>query len=435
MSRVERRVTLAPARDGRLAPYGVVALGALGAAAFAGEPTLALLAVPFVLALALGLRRTDPVAVTARVFLDADRVLEGDVVTGRLLLEWEGAYDAQVMLHRLDGVAPGHAEEVSASRRGATSIELPVRLEALHWGRHSLGEVWLRLAVPFGLVSWTGKVLSGPPIRVLPTADRLRRLLDPHESRAVWGAHPSRRLGDGHEFAELRPYAPGDRLRDLNWAATARHRQPFVNKHHPELAADVVIALDAFDDGSAGASEMLARAARAAWALASVHLAANDRLGLVGLGRTPHALLPAGGRLARYRLLDMLLRIGGEAAAHIMRRRGRTTPPAGALVIALTPLHDPWTVRVLEAWRARGRPVAVVVVEAPSPEGAESPAEALARRVWAVELGRRKHELASLGIPVVTAPADSSVASVVGALRRTPGVRSAPRGAARGAPS
>ncbi|NIR38774.1 MAG: DUF58 domain-containing protein, partial [Actinobacteria bacterium] len=245
------------------------------------------------------------------------------------------------------------------------SVALPIQLRATHWGRHTTGDVWLRIGVPFGFLSWTGMVVTGPTLRVLPALERLRRLLDPAESRAVMGAHRSVRLGDGDEFAELRPYTPGDRLRDLNWGATARHRRPFVNRHHPERAGEVVIAIDAFVDRSAGSTEALARAARAAWAVASIHLRANDRVGLVALGGRTRWLHPAGGRRAAYELLEALLGIGGEVADATGGHGGHVRPavPPSALVIALTPLQDRRTIGTLQWWRAHGRSVAVAVID------------------------------------------------------------------------
>ena len=38
----------------------------------------------------------------------------------------------------------------------------------------------------------------------------------------------------GEDFADLRPYVPGDRLRDLSWAASARSDEPWVVVHHPD---------------------------------------------------------------------------------------------------------------------------------------------------------------------------------------------------------
>lgn len=419
----EATATLPAVRDERLIPYCCVAIGGLAGALVTGQPALAALAAPFILALAIGLRRTAPLRVTARVTLDADQVLEGDVVTGRIALAWDGTLDARVLLHRLTGVvvrSPGDGAAWTLPAADGT-VELPFEFEATRWGRHTVGELWLKSASPFGLLSWTGKLLDGPVLRVLPASERLTRLLDPAESHAVLGVHRSRRIGVGHEFAELRPYAPGDRLRDLNWGATARHRRPFVNRHHPELSGDVVIALDALVDGSGGATAALARAARAAWAVASIHLQANDRVGLAGLGSTVHWLPPAGGRRAKYQLLETLLRVGGAAAERAPPRRGALLPavPPSALVVALTPLHDARFVTVLQAWRARGRAVAVIVIDTRDLLSAPaSGADALARRLWALELEGRRRALTGLGIPVVTVADDGPVAPVVSALRR-----------------
>jgi uncharacterized protein (DUF58 family) len=418
-------------RDGRLEAYALAALAGFGGALAAGQPALAALGVPFALALALGLRRTGPVEVRAVLALDAGQVLEGDPVTGRITVEWDGDLAADVMLHGLEGVEPAGPEPLSWSfPRGTRRIEVPIELRATQWGRHVVGEVWVRLHARFGLLSWMGKVVPSPFLRVLPREERLNRLLNPFDSRAVWGMHLSRRIGHGHEFAELRPYVPGDRLRDLNWKATARHGRPFVNRYHPELAGEVVLVLDAFGDGSASSTRALVRAARVAWALISVHLRANDRVGLAGIGGSTQWLPPGGGRLARYRLLETLLRIGGEAAA------GRAVPsgfhrlpvPSAALVVALSPLEDQASLDVLTAWRARGRSVVVAWIDTSDLFRPASEAEALAVRVWRVEVALRRRALADAGVPVVEAPVDAPAARIVPALRRArraPAVRRA----------
>lgn len=432
-SAVSATATLSPSRDERLVPYCVIAFGGLGAALVMGRPVLVALAVPFAIALALGLRRRGAVEVAVRVTLEADQVLEGDLVDGRIELEWDGGLDAQVLLHRLSGVVvSGHRGPCSWwLPAGSGRAELPIQLEAVQWGRHTTMEVWLRLGSPLSLLSWTGRVASGPTLRVLPGGERLTRLLDAAEPRAVLGTHRSNRLGDGHDFAELRPYTPGDRLRDLNWGATARHRRPFVNRHHPERSADVLIAIDAFVDRSSGSTEVLARAARAAWALASIHLRANDRVGLIGLGGRTQWLRPTGGRRAKYQLLEALLSVGGELTDSATRHdiHLRAAVPASALVVALTPLHDPRTIRTLQSWHARGRSVSVVVIETRDLLG-EPPsiADALARRLWSIRLDQHRRELTDVGIPLVTAAGDGSIPSAFSALRRARRAPSVRRG-------
>lgn len=417
---------LRPARDGRLVPYALAALAGFGGALAAGEPSLVALGLPFALALGLGLRRTGPVEVRAVLALDAGQVLEGDPVRGRLTVEWDGDLAADLRLHGLQGVEPVGADPLAWSfPRGTRQVEVPLELRATQWGRHSVGEVWVRLHGRFGLLSWTGKIAPPPALRVLPREERLNRLLNPSDSRAVWGMHLSRRIGHGHEFAELRPYVPGDRLRDLNWTATARRGRPFVNRYHPELAGEVVIVLDAFGDGSATSNRALVRAARVAWALISVHLRANDRVGLAGIGGSTQWLPPGGGRLARYRLLETLLRIGGEAAA------GRSVPsgfhrlpvPSSALVVALSPLEDQASLDALTAWRARGRSVVVAWIDTSELFQPAFGAEALAARVWRLEVELRRRALGKVGVPVVDVPVDAPVGRIAAALRR---VRRAP---------
>ena len=421
---------LTAAHDERLVPYSILAIAALAGALVTGYSGLAVLAAPFVLALTLGLRRSGTIPVNATVTLDSDQVLEGDLVTGRITLVWDGTFDADVILHRLSGVTMTRAGARSWSLpRSSGGAELPIELQATDWGRHTIGELWLRLTSPQGLLVWSGKVTAGPTLRVLPTADRLTRLLDPAEAHAVLGVHRSRRLGDGHDFAELRPYTPGDRLRDLNWGASARHRRPFVNRYHPERSGEVVIALDVFADGSVGSTRALASAARAAWALASVHLRTNDRVGIVGLGGRTQWLPPGGGRRAKYRLLETLLSIGGEVADSATRYQGhaRISLPASALIVALTPLQDRRIVETLSFWRARGRSVAVVVIDTRDMLGQPiSAAETLARRLWTLELDGYRGTLMRLGIPVVPMTEGGPLGPMISALRRArqaPGVR------------
>jgi uncharacterized protein (DUF58 family) len=192
-----------------------------------------------------------------------------------------------------------------------------------------------------------------------------------------------------------------------------------VNRHHPELAGQVVVALDAFNDGSAGSTEALSRAARAAWALASMHLRANDRVGLVGLGGSMQWLPPAGGRRARYRLLDTLLEVGGDAVDQVAKGRSHPQVPASALLIVLTPLHTRDALNAVTDWRSRGRSVVVVIidpVELLGPPATES--ERLGRRLWSLERQRRMDQIGALGVPVMLAPPEGPITPALAALGR-----------------
>ena len=133
-------------------------------------------------------------------------------------------------------------------------------------------------------------------------------------SYATAGSHPACRFsGDGTDFVDIRPYLPGDRLRDLNWRATAWQHSPQINRRMPERGGDVVIVLDALIDGYWTETEvgnvLVQRSGQAVWALVRNHLAAQDRVGLLAessqsLGWIP----PSGGTRARYKVRDIAQR-------------------------------------------------------------------------------------------------------------------------------
>jgi uncharacterized protein (DUF58 family) len=54
----------------------------------------------------------------------------------------------------------------------------------------------------------------------------------------------SRTAGEGLEPAEIRPFVPSDRVRNVNWRASLRLATLYVTQYHQERNADVVLMLD-----------------------------------------------------------------------------------------------------------------------------------------------------------------------------------------------
>jgi uncharacterized protein (DUF58 family) len=298
---------------------------------------------------------------------------------------------------------------------------LAVEAAAPRWGIVHLGPPWVRAFGPLGLVRWQGPAGPSCTIRIVPAVATSRALLPHPDPRTAAGAHLARRPGDGIEFAEARPYQPGDRLRSVNWALSTRRGDLWVNERRPERASDLVVMIDTFADDPQGGALALARAARAAWLLAAAHLRAHDRVGLVGFGGYPAWITPGTGERARLQLLDRLL--ATSAAWTEAQRSARMLPrqalPPGALVVAVSPLHDQRMVGALGDLRRRGMAVAVVRVDVDDllPERAD-PVWSSAVRLWSLELDRRAAMLGDAGIPVVTWPGATDAAQVLESLRR-----------------
>jgi uncharacterized protein (DUF58 family) len=58
--------------------------------------------------------------------------------------------------------------------------------------------------------------------------------------------------GRGMEFDEVRPYAPGDEIRDIDWNVTARIGDPYVKRYVEERELTVMLMVDASGSGDLG---------------------------------------------------------------------------------------------------------------------------------------------------------------------------------------
>ena len=118
---------------------------------------------------------------------------------------------------------------------------------------------------------------------------------------------------------------------------------------HPEQASDVVLLLDTFEEAREGARGTLDAAVRAAATLVRAHLARRDRVGLVDFGGTLHWLEPAFGTSQLYRIIDALLssEIAFSYAWRAVESIPRRVLPPGALILAVTPLLDERSIRLV----------------------------------------------------------------------------------------
>jgi uncharacterized protein (DUF58 family) len=390
----------------RLVGYVVLAaLGLLGALALR-RPELAVAAAPFALVVALGVRARDP-RVAVAFTMGADRTLEGADEDVTLTVRSERAVDRLELLLDLPAGVQVAAGEAAQSLRlhAGEERELDVALRCARWGVYDVGAVKVRARDPWRLVTWEGQVGASHRLKAYPRPLTLRRLLAPMETQAFAGSQVARTKGDGVEYADIRDFVPGDRVRSINWRASARRQGLVVNERHPERNADVVLFVDSFVDVRDGDRSVLDDAVRAAAALAARYLEHRDRVGLVGFGGVLRWLQPGMGSTQRYRLVETLLETG-VAPTYTWRDvnviPARILPPA-ALVLALSPLVDPRFVVALEDLRGRRYDVAVVEVDpVPLVRPGRTEVERAAYRLWLLEREVHRWRLESRGIGIAT---------------------------------
>jgi len=282
------------------------------------------------------------------------------------------------------------------------TLELPLRCD--RWGAFLVGPVLLRARDRLGFYTWETRPGGTAPLRVYPSVETLHALLPPLETQVFVGNQVSRTKGDGIEFADVRAWAPGDRPRRINWRATARRGELWVNEQHPERNTDVVLFLDTFTNAELGTSGTLDLTVRAATSLAHRYLQRKDRVGLVSFGGFLSWLLPASGTRQLYRVVDSLLQMDivlSFAARDVNVLPPRSLPPK-ALLLALTPMLDPRTGAALLDLRARGFDLVVVEVSpVPFVDPGGGELERLAYRLWRLTREAMRTRYQHAGIPVV----------------------------------
>jgi uncharacterized protein (DUF58 family) len=330
------------------------------------------------------------------------------------LTRMDRAGEGAAFAYRVRIVAPAGVEHVllRLTQHGAPVREvlLPHHADAVtgivpveHSGRQAV------ITASWRLVGAGGTWLSEPaPLLVAervvaPRLAPIEGLPLPHRLTGLTGAHRSARPGDGGEFRDLHLFAAGDRLRRIDWKATARRAQGmgelYVRRTDATADATVMLVMDSRDDlgervsawsmapGKADGISSLDLAREAAASIAVAAVSAGDRVGLIDLAALEGAVAPGGGK----RHLDRVLRRIAECSSTGLRPTRRRAPvvPAGAIVYLFSTFFADDVPPIARWWRAAGHRVIAVDV-LPLPDLTETNAYArAAHRLLMAE--RRQH--------------------------------------------
>jgi uncharacterized protein (DUF58 family) len=224
------------------------------------------------------------------------------------------------------------------------------------------------------------------------------------------GLHRSSRGGEGNEFAGIRPFRPGDRMRRINWTRSARSNELQVNSTSADLDTHIALVVDATDDfgiseGIDGLASSLDSTVRAAGAIAEHYAPHGERVSLRVFGTTvAHTVSPGTGRAQLRRILDTLARVTPTTHG----RAGYRTPAArqrgvigGQITVLLSPLIAP---EALDLAVALGRQGMSVIVVDTLPDHATQDEDRYIALAWRIRVLERRREVRSVlaaGIPVI----------------------------------
>ena len=187
-------------------------------------------------------------------------------------------------------------------------------------------------------------------------------------------------VGTGTELAQLRPYEPGDDVRHLDPAATARTGEPHVRVHVPERTLTTWIVLDVSPSMAFGTANRLKSDVAEGVALVVARLAVRraGRVALMTFGAGGRQLLPPHASRRGWTAIRAALKGGvatdgtheptalADALIHLRKIAGQ---PGLVVIVSDLREQDGWAA-ALRALRARH---SVLVVEPRDPREAELP--------------------------------------------------------------
>jgi len=427
-------------RRGLLVGVGLVAFGALW-----HRLDVLLIGAPLLLATLAGLTRRPSGAVVVRP-LPAPRLVDG-VHDRKLSVDVDCGGGAEVLALRLPEpgrVGPGLVHVLPAGR-----FRLACKRGTDGWGEGIVLRTDHLLAGQDCLMVYGPVVGAATRQVVLPPVDPLPAGPLPPRAAGLVGAHRSRRPGDSTELRDIRPFAPGDRLRKIDWRVSLRSGFPHsgalhVRERHADADADVVLALDTRVDvgvmlsdwASAAASgagsghrspqaSSLDTAVRAAASLAASYLQQGDRVGLADLGRPQLYLKPGTGARQLLRLRHRLVLSSRSAGWSPRPVLAQQLVPAGAMVVVLSPFLDDAVAQLAVVAARRGNlVVAIDVLPQPLVADAETPWGDAVLALVRAERRARLDGLAWHGVPVLRWTAgEHGGATVAATLRRLTSAR------------
>ena len=279
--------------------------------------------------------------------------------------------------------------------------DIRVGASAVRWGRYPL-TARLQVMASGGLLAGSGAVdiadvfvfpLTPPAPTPLPRTEMLDRL----------GIHLTRHIGPGVEFADIRPYVPGDQLRTVNWSVSARRGSLHVTQRLTDRSMDVVVVVDLSHQPPGPATTATQRSVEGAVQVVQSALRSGDRAGVIGLGgQQPRWVGPDIGQRQFYRVLDTVLGTGAGYQTMTGTVAPRTAVPPGAVVVAFSTLLDGAFGLALIELSRRGHVVVVIDVLDGCPLGDDL--DPIVTRMWALQRAAMYRDMRVVGVEVVAWP-------------------------------
>ncbi len=398
----------------RVLTLGLLSTGLLLAALITQNRGLALMALPLLAYLGLGILESPTVEKIRLIAKRSLRVSQaGDGAAVEMCVAVRNAGAAVSALRLSDQLQPGmiitegSLRQFSALQSGEeTSLTYSFQTGR---GGFQWSDVHAMVSDPFGLFESELDLPAAADVLVQPRVKKFRFFpLRPESTLHSPGSIPARIGGTGTDFWGVREYHAGDPLRRLDWRRTARHpRQFFTREFEQEEIADIGVILDARqnNDIQSGDDSLFEHGLRATASLVELFLRHGNRVSFLMPGDEITVVYPGYGKVQLNRILHCLAKArpgskqGYVSLDHVPLRLFESR----ALVVVVSPLVTA-DLQVFPRLRARGHQALLISPDPISFRSSRFPADQagqLAARLARIERRLTLRSIARLGVRVI----------------------------------
>ncbi len=170
-------------------------------------------------------------------------------------------------------------------------------LRPMERGEYEFGSILVYAKSAFGLAKRRYAFGEKAKVAVYPSFFQMKKyqLLGVADRLSEAGVKKMRRIGQSHEFEQIKEYVKGDDFRNINWKATARRNNLMVNTYADEKSQQLYCIVDkgrSMKMPFEGLS-LLDYSINASLVLSNTALMKKDKAGLITFSETAGAFLPA----------------------------------------------------------------------------------------------------------------------------------------------
>jgi len=344
--------------------YSLSALAffAIAISTFFYIPYIAIASLPISIFLIVGRLLNSPhVNVSVAREIDKSVALQGDEVIIRLTVHNE--YDSLAIM-RIEDSIPMNTKVVKGSNtfimqlnRGE-SKSFTYSVSPFLPGKYCFNEIKIEAFDTFQLFVERKIVTKQDEIRAYPYVETNRSSIIIMSLRSQPGENRSRRQGEGEEFYSVRDYVAGDRLKRINWKASARYSTLHTNQYASDLAGELMVILDSRFAllPKEDEEEQFKKCSSAAATIAYTAILSRNKVGLMIMGDLLEKVPPAYGYRQLRKILTVLSDFNAGRRWQISKVNNylRLLFPKVEEIALVTPLVDDEVLKALSSLHEDG---------------------------------------------------------------------------------